>query len=268
MQKQEIPHFTPCHSGSDLALNQLGLLQAINRPPWRHHECSLNSIGPLGPLSIVPTWWVAPGPARTNRTLVSRRANQRAAEVRPFSYHHCELSSCVHKWPLLGGQEGLVPFHSHCRELMLCLLSSVLSWCCQKIATGLKETKLKNTLCPHEYYLESIVVNLIWLFFVFFQREICTLGVKYNLNLTISPYIFCVLLETSTYDDFRLGNLTPVSSRSVFNCRINVASVSLSSLHTPGRFRGGCNASPSETILDLNLPIHKGSPENRCVESL
>lgn len=129
MQKQEIPPFTPCHSGSDLALNQLVLLQAISRPPWRHHECSLNSKGPLGPLSIVPTWWVAPVPARTNRTLVSRRANQRAAEARALSYHRCEVSGCVHKWLLLSGQEGLVPFHDHCRELTLCRLWSVLSWC-------------------------------------------------------------------------------------------------------------------------------------------
>lgn len=129
MQKQEIPPFTPCHSGSDLALNQLVLLQAISRPPWRQHECSLNSKGPLGPLSIVPTWWVAPAPACTNRTLVSRHANQRAAEVRALSYHRCEVSGCVHKRPLLCGQEGLVPFHKHCAELTLRLPSSALSWC-------------------------------------------------------------------------------------------------------------------------------------------
>lgn len=129
MQKQEIPPFTPCHSGSDLALNQLELLQAISRPPWRHPECSLNSKGPLGPLSTVPTWWVAPVPARTNRTLISRRANQRAAEAWALSYHRCEVSGCVHKWLLLCGQEGLVPFHDRCRELTLCLLSPVLSWC-------------------------------------------------------------------------------------------------------------------------------------------
>lgn len=35
MQKQEIPPSTRCHSGSDLALNQLAVLQAINRPPPR-----------------------------------------------------------------------------------------------------------------------------------------------------------------------------------------------------------------------------------------
>lgn len=45
MQKQEIPPLTLCHSGSDLALNQLVLLQAISRPPWRLYECSLNSRG-------------------------------------------------------------------------------------------------------------------------------------------------------------------------------------------------------------------------------
>lgn len=93
------------------------------------HECSLNSKGPLGPLSIVPTWWVAPVPARTNRTLVSRRANQRAVEAQALSYHRCEVSGCVHKWLLLCGQEGLVPFHDHWRELTLRLLSSVLFWC-------------------------------------------------------------------------------------------------------------------------------------------
>lgn len=79
MQKQEIPPFALRHSGCDLALNQLAVLQAIRRPPWRRYECSLNSWGPLGPLSTVTTWWVAAAPVHTNRAVISRCANQRAA---------------------------------------------------------------------------------------------------------------------------------------------------------------------------------------------
>lgn len=98
MQKQEIPPFTPCHSGSDLALNQLVLLQAISRPPWRHPECSLNSRGPLGlgPQSL-PDGWPLAAATRTNRILISHCANQRAAEARVLPFDRCEVSGCVHK---------------------------------------------------------------------------------------------------------------------------------------------------------------------------
>lgn len=97
MQKQEIPPFTLCHSGSDLALNQLVVLQAISGPPQRLYECTLNSWGPLVPLSMVPTWWVATAPLHTNRTVISRCANQRAVGVRSFCFLCCAASRLVHK---------------------------------------------------------------------------------------------------------------------------------------------------------------------------
>lgn len=89
--------FTLCHSGSDLALNQLAVLQAISRPPRRLYECSLNSRGPLGPLSTDPTWWVATAPVHTNRAVISRCANQRAVGVRSLCFLCCEASRLVHK---------------------------------------------------------------------------------------------------------------------------------------------------------------------------
>lgn len=97
MQKQEIPPFTLCHSGSDLALNQLVVLQAISGPPRRLYECTLNSRGPLEPLSTVTTWWVATAPVPTNSTVISRCANQRVVRVRSFCFLCCAAFCLVHK---------------------------------------------------------------------------------------------------------------------------------------------------------------------------
>lgn len=128
MQKQEIPPFSPCHSGSDLALNQLVLLQAISRPPWRHYECSFNSRGPLGPLSTVPTWWVAGRCSSSHKQNPHNTVQIKEQRRRESCLSTAEKYPVVSiNGPLLCGQEGLVPFHDHCIEVTLCLLSSVFS---------------------------------------------------------------------------------------------------------------------------------------------
>ena len=98
MQKQEIPPFTLCHSRSDLALNQLAVLQAISRPPRRLHECSLNSRG--------PSWTSLRGPhLMGGRSLLFIQTGR--------SFHAVQIKEqsgwdrCVSS-PLLWVQEGLV----------------------------------------------------------------------------------------------------------------------------------------------------------------
>lgn len=128
MPKQEIPPFTPCHSGSDLALNQLVLLQAISRPPWRHHECSPNSRGPLElrPQSL-PDGWPVAAPTHTTEpsfhtVQIKEQRRRECCFSTPVKYPVVSING-----PLLCGQEALVPFHGHCIEVTLRLLSSVYS---------------------------------------------------------------------------------------------------------------------------------------------
>lgn len=104
MQKQEIPPFTLCHSRSDLALNQLAVLQAISRPPRRLHECSLNSRG--------PSWTSLRSPLLMGgRSLLFIQTGR--------SFHAVQIKEqsgrdrCVCS-PLLWAQEGLVPLGGHC----------------------------------------------------------------------------------------------------------------------------------------------------------
>lgn len=135
MQKQEIPPFTLCHSESNLVLNQLAVLQAISGPPWRLYECTLNSQGPLGPLSTVSTWWVATAPVHTNTRLISRCANHRAVGVRSFCFLCCGASCLFHKGSslLLCGQENCCC--STQRPLWRSLtLSSVIRFLCLYVA--------------------------------------------------------------------------------------------------------------------------------------
>lgn len=107
MQKQEIPSFTLCHSGCDLALNQLGVLQAISRPPQRLNKCSLNSNGPVGPLCTDFTWRVAAATVHANTSVISRRANSRAARVRLLCFL-CSAASClIHEGSSCGWSGGL-----------------------------------------------------------------------------------------------------------------------------------------------------------------
>lgn len=98
MQKQEIPPVTPCHSGCDLALNQLVPLQAISRPPWRRYECSFNSRGPLWTPLHSP--YLMGGRCRRSRRVgrvISRCGNQRAAGVTMLCFQCCEVSCVIHK---------------------------------------------------------------------------------------------------------------------------------------------------------------------------
>lgn len=103
----------------------ISVLQAISRPPQSRYECSLNSRGPLGPLSTASTWWVASAPVHTNRTVISRCANQRAAGVRCFCFLRCAASCLLRiKGLLLCGQGGLVPLADHCEGPWLCPLGA------------------------------------------------------------------------------------------------------------------------------------------------
>lgn len=71
--------------------------------------------GPPGPLSIVPTCWVAAAPVHTNRTVISRCANQSSRD------DIC-VSSAV-RCPILCGLQGLVPHDGRCTGPTLCPLS-------------------------------------------------------------------------------------------------------------------------------------------------
>lgn len=150
MQKQEIPPFALRHSGCDLVLNQLVVLQAIRRPPWRRYECSLNSWGPLGPLSTVTTWWVATAPVHTNRAVISRCANQRAAGVRFFCFLYSAASCLVHRgsshvWLLFPGW----PLDDHCEGSSFCPQQFAVSaswWLLSFIAMAQGKCWYKNNL--------------------------------------------------------------------------------------------------------------------------
>lgn len=98
MQKQEIPPSTRCHSGSDLALNQLAVLQAISSPPppGRPRECiPLNSRGPPGPphpsTAATPDGWPP---------LLSEWTGQsfHAAQIKEqWEWHHVSAAASRHR---------------------------------------------------------------------------------------------------------------------------------------------------------------------------
>lgn len=91
------------------------------------------------------------------------------------------------------------------------------------------------------------------------QSEICILGGTRNLILVIFPTYF----QHSAWicQQRRVSVRVTWHQFPVVQCLIAGSMQHLCLL--PPRGSGGCNASPSETILDLNLPIHMGSLEDR-----
>lgn len=78
----------------------------------------------LCPQSL-PDGWPVAAPARTNRTLISHCANQRAAEARVLPFHRCEVSGCVHKrsTPVWSGRSCSISrplYRSHTASPIVC----------------------------------------------------------------------------------------------------------------------------------------------------
>lgn len=250
MQKQEIPPFTPCHSGSDLALNQLVLLQAISRRPWRHAECSLNSR---------TSWTSVHSPylmgGRLPLPLAQTEPSFHTVQIKEQRRRECCLSTAV-KYPVVSingplpcGQKRLVPFHDHCIEVTLRLLWSVFF----PLMPILISFNHPVHVCLHMNVLQN--QKLIFFFF----RKWFTYQAKAKVLMF---YILCPSghFQHLTVSVWGTWHQFPVIQRLIAGSMQHLCLF-------PSDFQG-CNASSSETILDLNPPIHMGSPEDRGAPTL